>query len=1156
MNELTNSVLLDYLIKLADELKSDMGRKSISANHFVISALCITRDMEEDSLPVDLDKVSVKQEINAINDILKNYNIDKFNAAKAMRNALGNTTESSLMDELLFTKIIKYTGASHAKQNGKSELSADIVLKLILDEPTVMVKKYIIEADYEMPERRKKTNRFIMPFDDETGEPGEERRKIAEIVDEKTGREKITDLVERVKNVHNVLISTVFGQDYAVNTFTSGYFQAELLSITNKKRIKPRATFLFAGPPGVGKTFLAEKAAEVLGLPFKRFDMSEYSDKEANLEFCGADKVYKNSKAGNVTGFVSEYPKSILLFDEIEKAHINVIHLFLQILDAGRLRDNYTDEEVPFTDTIIIFTTNAGRKIYKDSTYSNFSILPRKTILKALETEVNVTTGGPYFPAAICSRFASGNVVMFNSMEANSLSRIVKKEMLSCAANIESSIGIKTDIDERVYAALLFAEGGSADARAVKSRAETFFHGELFELFRLIASEKAKGIITELEKVCFSVQLPSGDEDIDGLFTGEGEPNVLVFGSESTLNLCREKGKGFKLFTTDDIEEAKEILYRNDIELVLCDLECGRRAECYNFLNVEDIDSCGRDFFWYIRTYVSSMPIYLVQTDNYRINQEEELSFAREGSRGVITVSKDHMDNFHETMGQICAALHQQKSMLNLSKANKVVNFETSQSISGDGKTANIILFDFELSLAVDARDSNNILSSISKPNIRFDQIIGAEDAKEELRYFVEYLKNPRKYLGKGVKAPKGVLLYGPPGTGKTMLAKAMASESDVTFITAVGNQLFKKYVGEGPEAVHNLFSIARKYAPSILFVDEIDAVAKERGKGQNQVSADEVLNAFLSEMDGFKTDPGKPVFVLAATNFSVEPGNPRSLDPALLRRFDRRIFVDLPDKQERERFLRLKIAANDAIEISDSKIKNIAVRSTGMSLAALESVIELALRTVVRTGDYKVTEDVFEEAFETFNSGEKKKWDERMIERIARHEAGHALVSWINGDTPSYITIVARSNHGGYMHQGDNEYKAIYTKEELLGRIETALAGRAAEVVYYGEKDGLSTGASGDLHTATNIARQIICTYGMDENFGLATVNTSQGQDDTISSEIRRHINRILNEEYGKTKKIIEENRNIIDSLVEELLEKNHISGEEITNLFNSLYV
>ena len=236
-----------------------------------------------------------------------------------------------------------------------------------------------------------------------------------------------------------------------------------------------------------------------------------------------------------------------------------------------------------------------------------------------------------------------------------------------------------------------------------------------------------------------------------------------------------------------------------------------------------------------------------------------------------------------------------------------------------------------------------------------------------------------------------------------------------------------------------------------------------------------------------------------------------------------------------------MKIEKKPALDISEIQIDNLAVRSTGMSLAQLDSVIELALRSAIREGSTTVNDAILEEAFETFNSGEVKKWDASQLERVASHEAGHALMCWLSGQTPSYLPIVARGNHGGYMQHADQEGKAIYTKEELLDRIRTSLGGRAAEIVYYGQQEGISTGAGGDLANATRLAQQIVCTYGMDEEFGLAVVTG------TMPDAVRTIVNRILKEQLEKAVKLILENRDKIDFLVEALMDKNHLNGAQI---------
>ncbi|MBR4636500.1 MAG: AAA family ATPase, partial [Clostridia bacterium] len=394
----------------------------------------------------------------------------------------------------------------------------------------------------------------------------------------------------------------------------------------------------------------------------------------------------------------------------------------------------------------------------------------------------------------------------------------------------------------------------------------------------------------------------------------------------------------------------------------------------------------------------------------------------------------------------------------------------------------------------------------------------------------------------------------GPLGTGKTMLAKAMANESDVTFISTEGNAFHKSYVGEGKDAVHDLFRTARKYAPSIVFVDEIEAIAMERGSESASSGIEATTTAFLTEMDGFKNDPNKPVFVLAATNFDADGNSARKLDAAFMRRFDRRIYIDLPNREEREKYIRKQIKKRPLLQISDTKIESIVTRSTGMSLAQLESVIELALRMAIRDGDLKVTDSVFDEAFETFNGGESKKWNSDVLMRVARHEAGHAFICWRGGETPSYVTIVARADHGGYMRHDDAEDKPILTRAEVANLIRTSLGGRAAEIAYYGEEDGVSTGASSDLQSATYYALRMLCSYGMDKKHGLASVPIQTYLQNGMPDNILAAVNEILARELQEAIDIINEGKPYIDKLVDHLLAKDHISGAELNSLFDSV--
>lgn len=1170
---MTSSTLLNEILKKAGELSSSFNRTGIDRDCFVLSTLyfCSEKTAIEGVNEAEMQKLA------AIGG-------EKFGDCKEAYRRLFDLTKNgtvSIFDSVRFYKAQKKTEKDTADA-GNEEVTADLFFANVLLEPSENVTACLAnfsanndEQDKEQSkeqvpekrsERKDKQDEEQSQKQDDSDKKDEEsdptsiddvfddlfdwRRGKASRDEKSPDEENLSSLIKKIKAAQKTLLQNVHGQDHAVDGLISGYYQAEIMSFTKSERKSPKATFLFAGPPGVGKTFLAEQAAKVLDLPFMRFDMSEYSDKEANIEFCGSDKVYKDAKKGNVTSFVADNPKCILLFDEIEKAHLNVIHLFLQILDAGRIRDNYTDEEVSFSDTILIFTTNVGRKLYEDSDIRNLSAVSRKQVLNALSTEMNPVNNAPLFPTAICSRFSAGNVIMFNRLDAHDLIRIADREFSQLSKSFKDKTGISVTLDEKVLYALMFAEGGNVDARTVKGRTTGFFCQETFELFRLMTSDDKLLDIGQLKEIKFDVE-NSADENVARLFKNDNEYGVLFFTSDKIKEKCKKILSKVNVYYADDIASAKEILFNNNVSLILCDVKCGASKSKKHVLNLEDIESVGANFLEYA-VQNTHIPTYVFEENSGTITQEEVLSFVKNGARGIIALHADDKCDFEKTILTNCNTANQQNKLLELARQNKVLSFKTRQKVSPKGNRATVTLFDCKLEMAPDVDDSKSILSTVSKPTVRFSNVIGAEDAKDELSYFVDYFKDPIAYMRKGVRAPKGILLYGPPGTGKTLLAKAMAGESDVTFITAEGNSFLKKYVGEGAEKVHELFRMARKYAPSILFIDEIDSIGKSRENlGAENTSAD-VLTAFLTEMDGFKTQSDKPVFVLCATNYDVDPNSARAIDSALLRRFDRKILVDLPNRTEREKFIRLKTANSDNVVLSDEQIANISVRSTDMSLADLESIFELALRNSIKSKDYVVNDKCLENAFEEYNGGEVKKWDIAQLERTARHEAGHALLCWLSGENPSYLTVVARGSHGGYMQHDGNENKGIYTKDELLARIRTSLAGRAAEVVFYGDNDGISTGASGDLQSATFLAEQMICVYGMDESIGLSAINLN-GTDSLYYYRIRDRVNEILFTEFESAKKAIAENIDALNAMVNALLEKEHLTGAEIQKVFSS---
>ena len=443
-----------------------------------------------------------------------------------------------------------------------------------------------------------------------------------------------------------------------------------------------------------------------------------------------------------------------------------------------------------------------------------------------------------------------------------------------------------------------------------------------------------------------------------------------------------------------------------------------------------------------------------------------------------------------------------------------------------------------------------------SSDGIRFSDVAGEDEAKENLAEIVDYLHNPKKYTDVGASMPKGVLLVGPPGTGKTMLAKAVAGEAGVPFFSISGSEFVEMFVGMGASKVRDLFKQAKEKAPCIVFIDEIDAIGKKRdGQLSTNDEREQTLNQLLTEMDGFEGNNG--VIILAATN------RPESLDPALTRpgRFDRRVPVELPDLQGREAIL--KVHARKIKTAPDVDFHTIARMAAGTSGAELANIINEGALRAVRAGRTTVTEADLEESIEVVIAGYQKKnaiLSDQEKRVVAYHEIGHALVAakQTNSAPVQKITIIPRTSGAlGYTMQVEQADKNLLTKEELENKIATLTGGRAAEEVVFGQ---ITTGASNDIEQATKLARAMITRYGMNSDFDMVAFETVSNQylgGDTslaCSAEIQKEIDHkvisLVKAQHAKAKQILEENRSALDRLAQYLYEKETITGEEFMQL------
>lgn len=446
-----------------------------------------------------------------------------------------------------------------------------------------------------------------------------------------------------------------------------------------------------------------------------------------------------------------------------------------------------------------------------------------------------------------------------------------------------------------------------------------------------------------------------------------------------------------------------------------------------------------------------------------------------------------------------------------------------------------------------------------STEGIKFSDVAGEDEAKENLTEIVDYLHNPNKYKEIGASMPKGILLVGPPGTGKTMLAKAVAGESNVPFFSMSGSEFVEMFVGMGASKVRDLFKQAKEKAPCIVFIDEIDAIGKKRdGQIGGNDEREQTLNQLLTEMDGFEGNTG--VIILAATN------RPESLDPALTRpgRFDRRVPVELPDLKGREEILKVharKIRLSDDIDFN-----KIARMASGASGAELANIVNEAALRAVRDNRRFATQADLEESIETVIAGYQKKNailtnKEKLI--VSYHEIGHALVAAKQTDSAPVqkITIIPRTSGAlGYTMQVDEGNHYLMSKEEIENKIATFTGGRAAEEVIFGS---VTTGASNDIEQATRLARAMITRYGMNEDFDMVALETVTNQylggDASLAcsaetqSEIDHKVVELVKQQHQKAIQILIENRAKLDELAHFLYERETITGEEFMNILNA---
>lgn len=884
-----------------------------------------------------------------------------------------------------------------------------------------------------------------------------------------------------------------------------------------------RGLFTFLGPSGVGKTHLAKTYAEALnltdstGYKVQLFNMENYSDERAALALIGAGSQYTDAGAGELTFNVHLYPRTVLVFDEIEKAHPTVIQTLLTLIDTGRLTDATSRIDVDFSQSVIIFTSNLGHEIFdkaKDLGQLDIFDVLRKAKLRNSDR----VALSPEF----VNRLGAGAAVRFLPLSTKSLLDIAQMQVQSLDLDDDGLIDYTLEHD--LAAILLFSQLPQPTVRGLKARQ---IH-----------------LIAEAKQLLFSA--PELDQSLDQF------SKLRINVNPNCFEIAQQVGRVLVVGDLGDFAEAirTEFIGYELVEISAFDTDYApvstSKISALVFVDKFPTEVIFLQQMNYCQQHFGELPIFLISEVVRQGAYLESLWM-----QCCLSSLEIHLPQFKRTVD-----VHRRLQLAKQKQQGFSYQLQLSE-VTSDCVTFSVTNPQFNVQISTDRAEEGVTGLMKERPDVRLNQVIGLQRAKTHLQRVIKWLKHPDLLASQNIAFPAGMLLAGPPGTGKTLLAKAVAGECELPFISLSIGDLISGIKNGTAENIDRAFRQASDIAPCIMFIDEIDTVASARRAGE--ISDNNAVNVLLTHLDGIQKR-AEPIFVLAATNF------PQVLDTALLRagRLDEIIYCDLPDKAARKDFF-TQLSVKYSILIDAEEQAKYVDMTQGMSGAQLDKIFRDYLYRV-SAEDYcqhantarSFHQNLFREAIINIRYGSANPAHELSAEskvQVAWHEAGHLLMTklLLPQHAITFATIEPRNQSLGFVSIQRDDTKGPSTASEVKAQIAVAMAGREAERLLSKNYD-VTSGAVSDIEVATRYAMHAVCEWGLDPEFGQISASVLNYQ--TTSVELQRlaeqRIRFWLEEGQQKAAKLLLENKKLLQEIAEQLLEKESLYADEIDNFFN----